>query len=229
MTAGNIFALVNEPRDMAPFLPVILPEVVKATEHSHPDVRARLALRARSLQARLRYLLCAHGVQVRKAAARAKEKLLVGGTADGDAAVAVDNAIAEHVRSQLASLPPTVSHYAAEVTAELLDDREVATANAQDLANALSRMLCSYMSAPALLDVASSTLALYEARLLASQAHDVHAGKDLIVNIANIILAFAGRVRANAHALNAASDSPRALLTPSTHATGAAQQDAILP
>jgi hypothetical protein len=41
MTAGNIFALVNEPRDMAPFVPVILPEVVKAMEHSHPDVRRR--------------------------------------------------------------------------------------------------------------------------------------------------------------------------------------------
>ena len=40
MTAGNIFALVNEPRDMAPFVPVILPEVIKAMEHSHPDVRA---------------------------------------------------------------------------------------------------------------------------------------------------------------------------------------------
>ena len=40
MTAGNIFALVNEPRDMAPFVPIILPEVGKAVEHSHPDVRA---------------------------------------------------------------------------------------------------------------------------------------------------------------------------------------------
>jgi elongation factor 3 len=39
MTAGNIFALVNEPRDMAPFVPIILPEVGKAVEHSHPDVR----------------------------------------------------------------------------------------------------------------------------------------------------------------------------------------------
>ena len=38
MTAGNIFALVNEPRDMAPFVPIILPEVGKAVEHSHPDV-----------------------------------------------------------------------------------------------------------------------------------------------------------------------------------------------
>ena len=40
MTAGNIFALVNEPRDMAPFVPIILPEVGKAVEHAHPDVRA---------------------------------------------------------------------------------------------------------------------------------------------------------------------------------------------
>ena len=30
MTAGNIFELVQEARDMKPFVPIILPEVVKA-------------------------------------------------------------------------------------------------------------------------------------------------------------------------------------------------------
>ena len=107
-TAGNIFALVNEPRDMAPFVPIILPEVVKAMEHSHPDVR--------------------------KAAERAKEKLLAGAKMEAGATsvVLVDQvnaqAIAAHVRAALVGVPPIVSHYAAEVTAQLLDERQVATA-----------------------------------------------------------------------------------------------------
>jgi hypothetical protein len=145
MTAGNIFALVNEPRDMAPFVPVILPEVVKAMEHSHPDVRA-LSLTAQLVCARasfadtppLRW-------QVRKAAERAKVKLLVGARIDESAPVvaAMENALAKHVRAALAALPEAVCHYAAEVTAELLDDREVATAEARAArAPLVGRLLC---------------------------------------------------------------------------------------
>ncbi len=107
MTAGNIFALVNEPRDMAPFVPIILPEVTKAMEHSHPDVR--------------------------KAAERAKDKLLAGARMEAGAAApqAEDDALAAHVRAALAMLPKIVLQYAAEVTAELLEDKEVSTAEAR--------------------------------------------------------------------------------------------------
>ena len=56
-------------------------------------------------------------------------------------------------------------------------------------------MLSSYMDAQAMSDLVTSTFALHEERLLAAAGLDVHAGKDMIVNIPNIILAFAGRVR----------------------------------
>jgi len=42
-----------------------------------------------------------------------------------------------------------------------------------------------------------SVVALHEERELAAAGKDIHAGKDLIVNIANIILAFAGRILLN--------------------------------
>lgn len=67
--------------------------------------------------------------------------------------------------------------------------------NWQDLLGALAPMLSSYMDAQAMSGVVASTFALHEERLLAAAGLDVHAGKDMIVNIPNIILAFAGRVR----------------------------------
>jgi len=39
-TAGNICALVVDARDILPFVPMILPGLTKAVNHSHPDVRA---------------------------------------------------------------------------------------------------------------------------------------------------------------------------------------------
>ena len=41
MTASNIFALVRHPRDLAPFLPVLMPELKNAAGHSNPDVREK--------------------------------------------------------------------------------------------------------------------------------------------------------------------------------------------
>jgi len=171
MTAGNIFALVNEPRDMAPFVPIILPEVTKAIEHSHPDVR--------------------------KAAERAKEKLLHGARMEnGAAAPAVaDKALALHMKAALSSLPDIVSQYVAELTTELLEDKEVTTA--EELAALLSPIIRMFVE-PAAIDIlTSSVVLLHEERVRAAAGLDIHAGKDLIVNIANIILAFAGRVLLN--------------------------------
>lgn len=65
----------------------------------------------------------------------------------------------------------------------------------QELVSALAPMLGSFASTQAIEAVAASAIELHEAQLLAAAGLDIHAGKDLIVNIANIILAFAGRVR----------------------------------
>ena len=42
-TFGNICALVDDTRDLLPFIPVLLPELEKAEEHSHPDSREAAA------------------------------------------------------------------------------------------------------------------------------------------------------------------------------------------
>eukprot|EP00238_Polyblepharides_amylifera_P006460 CAMPEP_0196585252 /NCGR_PEP_ID=MMETSP1081-20130531/49991_1 /TAXON_ID=36882 /ORGANISM="Pyramimonas amylifera, Strain CCMP720" /LENGTH=1259 /DNA_ID=CAMNT_0041906735 /DNA_START=72 /DNA_END=3852 /DNA_ORIENTATION=- len=46
-TAGNVCALISDARDIHPFVPLLLPGLTKAVEHSHPDVRTA-ATRARA-------------------------------------------------------------------------------------------------------------------------------------------------------------------------------------
>ena len=67
---------------------------------------------------------------MRKAAERAKEKLLHGVKVEAGAVVTpeADHALAAHVRAALASLPQAVSHYAAEVTEQLLEDTDITCA-----------------------------------------------------------------------------------------------------
>ena len=38
-TCGNICALVDDTRDLLPFISILLPELNKCEEHSHPDLR----------------------------------------------------------------------------------------------------------------------------------------------------------------------------------------------
>ncbi len=56
-------------------------------------------------------------------------------------------------------------------------------------------MLSPFAEPSAITALCTSVVALHEERLLAAAGADMHAGKDMIVNIPNIILAFAGRVR----------------------------------
>ena len=39
VTCGNICALVDDVRDLNPFIPALKPELEKCEEHSHPDLR----------------------------------------------------------------------------------------------------------------------------------------------------------------------------------------------
>ena len=41
VTSSNIFALVRHPRDLAPFLPILMPELKNAAGHSNPEVREK--------------------------------------------------------------------------------------------------------------------------------------------------------------------------------------------
>ena len=67
----------------------------------------------------------------------------------------------------------------------------------QELAAVLSPIISMFIEPSAIQSLCTTVVALHEERLLAAAGKDIHAGKDLIVNIANIILAFAGRVLLN--------------------------------
>ena len=72
---------------------------------------------------------------MRKAAERAKEKLLHGIKVEAGAVVTAeaDHALAAHVRAALASLPQAVCHYTAEVTEQLLEDSDITCAEVRSL------------------------------------------------------------------------------------------------
>lgn len=72
---------------------------------------------------------------MRKAAERAKEKLLHGIKVEAGAVVTAeaDHALAVHVRAALASLPQAVCHYTAEVTEQLLEDSDITCAQVRGL------------------------------------------------------------------------------------------------
>lgn len=176
MTAGNIFALVQNPRDMKPFVPVILPEVAKACEHSHPDVR--------------------------KAAERAKEKLLSGAQMEGGAGAAAaggaaddkEGPVAARVREHLRGrVPEAVAEFAAEEASLLLEEGLVTGEG--ELEEIIGPVVAGYLDAAAAAALCEEAVrAFRESRGAGS---DEHAGKDLLVHIPNIILAFAGRVLMN--------------------------------
>jgi hypothetical protein len=67
-------------------------------------------------------------------------------------------------------------------------------------------MLSSYLDTQGMNNVVASVFALHEERLIAAAGLDVHAGKDMIVNIPNIILAFAGKVPSAPHECSSRSE-----------------------
>ena len=166
MTAGNIFQLVQEARDMKPFVPVILPEVLKAVEHSHPDVR--------------------------KAAERAKERLLSGAELTEGMQVEVkENPVVAAVCAQLAGrLPGAVAEFVAEEAALMLEEH----AGLRELGEVLGPVVAGYLDEAAVAELCKDAQRVHKAHDLHAERH---AGKDIIADIPNIILAFAGRVLMN--------------------------------
>ena len=183
ITCGNICALVDDVRDLTPFIPILKPELEKCEEHSHPDLR--------------------------ECATKAKTSLLKGLAGDAAAGEKRSGAsfVADALRTQVAKLPGADSltlEYAAALggwVIEMAPLRMPPSILANDVKLELQALLVSHASFTdeqqnawdeAL--VCSAQAAVLEYKGLDATALADNETHDFIVDLQGIILAFAGRV-----------------------------------
>jgi len=181
MTCGNICALVLDTRDLAPFVPKLGPELDKAEEHQHPDVR--------------------------QAATRAKESFTVGLAAGSEGADASSSGadetpetLAAHLRGAIGSigiaLDETTTAYIAQLGANVLARHASATGPPETPESRVAEveaLLTPVLEGADVVVDKRSALWAEAARHRREHAADSD-GKDYIVKIQGLILAFAGRV-----------------------------------
>ena len=185
VSSGNVCALVKNPSEIAPFVPLFEPVLSKCCEHSSPDVRA--------------------------AAEVAKQKLLdgAGGLVDLDArARAISTNLAPQLEAAVGGLPKPVASFVADLAAELLEQELGGAAKLSYLQQApqtLSTMVLPRLlpyaagggdAAAALAPACAAAVADFRERM-SSEAKALLTsadGKDYGVDVQNAILAFAGRV-----------------------------------
>lgn len=170
VTCGNICALVDDVRDLNPFIPALKPELEKCEEHSHPDLR--------------------------ECAAKAKASLLkgleVGAGERKNAAMCVAMALVAHGAGKL---DKEVSGYAASLggwVIEMAPLRIPPAILANDVKCELLALLEGQISDADL--IASAESAVLDYKGLDAAALLDNEQKDYIVDLQGIILAFAGRV-----------------------------------
>ena len=184
VTCGNICALVDDVRDLTPFIPTLQPELVKCEEHTHPDLR--------------------------ECATKAKEGLLKGLTQDGSKSAEkksgadfVGDALAAR-SAALQSADPLTLSYAAALggwVIEMAPLRMPPSILANDVKLELQALLAAPAGAEAAAReawdealVAAAQSAVLEYKGLDESALATDEQKDYIVDLQGIILAFAGRV-----------------------------------
>ena len=184
VTCGNICALVDDVRDLTPFIPALEPELVKCEEHTHPDLR--------------------------ECASKAKESLLKGlGGANGSAAekkAGADfvSAALERGKASLVGADALTISYAAALGGwgiEMAPLRMPPSILANDVKLELQALLAAPKGADAAARetweealVAAAQTAVLEYKGLDESALVSDEQKDYIVDLQGIILAFAGRV-----------------------------------
>ena len=188
VTCGNICALVDDVRDLTPFIPALQPELVKCEEHTHPDLR--------------------------ECATKAKASLLKGLGGVGGAPAAAKKSGADFVGAALARFagagaalqnadPLTIS-YAAALGGWVIEMAPLRMPPSI-LANDVKLELQALLAAPKSSDtgareawdealVAAAQSAVLEYKGLDESALVSDEQKDYIVDLQGIILAFAGRV-----------------------------------
>ena len=172
VTCGNICALVDDVRDLNPFIPSLQPELEKCEEHSHPDLR--------------------------ECATKAKGSLLKGlegQGADGDrkdATACIGKAL-EGVAAP--DVDAETKTYAASLGGWVIESapmRIPPSILANDVKHELLALLEGMMDEEALKSAAESAVLEYKGLDAAALLDDEQ--KDYIVDLQGIILAFAGRV-----------------------------------
>ena len=184
VTCGNICALVDDVRDLTPFIPALEPELVKCEEHTHPDLR--------------------------ECASKAKESLLKGlDGANGSAAEKKSgadfvSAALERGRASLVGADALTISYASALggwVIEMAPLRMPPSILANDVKLELQALLAAPKGADAAAReawdealVAAAQTAVLEYKGLDESALVSDEQKDYIVDLQGIILAFAGRV-----------------------------------
>ena len=172
VTCGNICALVDDVRDLNPFIPSLQPELEKCEEHSHPDLR--------------------------ECATKAKGSLLKGlegQGADGDrkdATACIGKAL-EGVAAP--DVDAETKTYAASLGGWVIESapmRIPPSILANDVKHELLALLEGMMDEEELKSAAESAVLEYKGLDAAALLDDEQ--KDYIVDLQGIILAFAGRV-----------------------------------
>jgi elongation factor 3 len=169
-TCGNICALVDDTRDLLPFISILLPELNKCEEHSHPDLR--------------------------KCAVKAKESLLKGlDDQNLKGGKSSSSYICDALEASSIKIDPVVLTHVARVGGWMLTVaplRMPPNILSQDICRELFSILEDSLDYALIEKVAEDAVLAYKG-LEASSLNDA-APKDYIVELEGIILAFAGRV-----------------------------------
>ena len=181
ITCGNICALVDDVRDLTPFIPSLRPELEKCEEHSHPDLR--------------------------ECATKAKEGLLKGLEGDTGEKKTGASLVADALKAQskdLSSADALTLEYAAALggwVIEMAPLRMPPSILANDVKLELQALLIVSKNAGAEESekwdqalIAAAQSAVLEYKGLDQSALADNEQHDYIVDLQGIILAFAGRV-----------------------------------
>ena len=171
VTCGNICALVDDTRDLMPFIPSLLPELEKAEEHSHPDLR--------------------------EAATRAKESLMKGIDANSEERKCASEMVNQAIQAAGIAVDSETQTYAAALGGWVMESapmRIPPSILANDIKRELTPVLESALGddLEAIEKAANASVLTY--KNLDESALLDDSTKDYIVDLQGIILAFAGRV-----------------------------------
>jgi len=171
VTCGNICALVDDTRDLVPFIPSLLPELEKAEEHSHPDLR--------------------------EAATRAKESLLKGIDANSGKRKCASEMVNQAIKEAGIAVDSETQSYAAALGGWVMESaplRIPPSILANDIKRELTPVLESALGNNLDAITKAANLSVLSYKNLDESALLDDSTKDYIVDLQGIILAFAGRV-----------------------------------
>lgn len=201
-TAGNVCALVADSRDILPFVPMLLPGLTKAVDHSHPDVRvaatrARLSLLTGSMLsdegviAALSKATSCNDLASLEAIAAMDPQVVKSAAAAKVVRKAAEELLSEWV--QRGKVSQRTNDYLADLLVTMCRDARVASGLAAEIKSSVWPLIHDCGPEEAACDALGAALAKHVAAEL--YADSQIPDRDYIVRVEGIILAFAGKVR----------------------------------